>query len=224
LNYPNNPTGAVLSRDEVAALAEIAVEQDMVVISDEVYEKIIYDNANHHCAATFSGMRERTLVVNSFSKTYAMTGLRVGFVYGPRELISPIWLAHQYTVACVDILAQYIALAALKGSQDFVKEMVQEFDKRRHLVYKRLNEIDGFNCILPKGAFYVFPKITGFGMSSEEFAEFLIKSAHIATVSGSAFGSYGEDYIRISYAAAYGQLEEALDRIEKAVKTFKRSP
>ena len=224
LNYPNNPTGAVLSRDEVATLAKIAVERDMVVISDEVYEKIIYDNANHHCAATFPRMRERTLVVNSFSKTYAMTGLRVGFIYGSRELISPIWLAHQYTVACVNSLAQYIALAALKGPQDFVEEMVQEFDRRRHLVCKRLNEIEGFNCILPKGAFYVFPKIKDFGMSSEEFAEFLIKNAHIATVPGSAFGSYGEDYIRISYAAAYEQLEEALNRIEKAVKAFKRAP
>jgi aspartate/methionine/tyrosine aminotransferase len=224
LNYPNNPTGAVLSRAEVAALAKIAVEKDMLVISDEVYEKIIYDNANHHCVATFPGMRERTLVVNSFSKTYAMTGLRVGFVYGPRELISPIWLAHQYMVACVDTLAQYIALAALKGPQDFVKKMVQEFDRRRHLVFKRLNEIEGFNCILPKGAFYVFPRIKDFGMPSEEFAEFLIKSARIATVSGSAFGSYGENYVRISYAAAYEQLEEALDRIEKAVETLKRVP
>ncbi|PIX31921.1 aromatic amino acid aminotransferase, partial [Candidatus Bathyarchaeota archaeon CG_4_8_14_3_um_filter_42_8] len=108
--------------------------------------------------------------------------------------------------------------------QDFVKEMVQEFDRRRHLVYKRLNEIEGFNCILPKGAFYVFPKIKDFGMSSEEFAEFLIKNAHIATVPGSSFGSYGNDYIRISYAAAYEQLEEALNRIEKTVKAFKRAP
>jgi len=224
LNYPNNPTGAVLSRDEVAALAKIAVEQDMVVISDEVYEKIIYDNTTHHCTATFPGMRERTLVTSSFSKTYAMTGLRVGFVYGPKELISPIWLAHQYAVACVDTLAQYIALAALKGPQDFVKEMVQEFDRRRHLVYKRLNEIEGFNCALPKGAFYVFPKIKDFGVSSEEFAEFLIRNAHIATVSGSSFGRYGEGYIRISYAAAYEQLEEALNRIEKTAKAFKRSP
>jgi aspartate/methionine/tyrosine aminotransferase len=224
LNYPNNPTGAVLSRDEVAALAKIAVEKNMVVISDEVYEKITYDNARHHCVATFPGMRERTLVINSFSKTYAMTGLRVGFVYGPKELISPIWLAHQYTVACVDTLAQYIALAALKGPQDFVKEMVQEFDRRRQLIYKRLNEIEGFNCLLPKGAFYVFPKIKNFGMPSEEFAQFLVRNAHIATVSGSAFGSYGEDYIRISYAAAYEQLEEALDRLEKAVKKFRRVP
>jgi len=221
LNYPNNPTGAVLSRDEVAALAKIAVEQDMIVISDEVYEKIIYDNTNHHCTATFPGMRERTLVTSSFSKTYAMTGLRVGFIYGPKELISPIWLAHQYAVSCVDTLAQYIALAALKGPQGCVKEMVQEFDRRRHLVYKRLNEIEGFNCALPKGAFYVFPKIKDFGASSEEFAEFLIKNAHVATVSGSAFGSYGEGYIRVSYAAAYEQLEEALNRIEKATKKLR---
>ena len=224
LNYPNNPTGAVLSRDEVTTLTKIAVERDMIVISDEVYEKIIYDNASHHCVATFPGMRERTLVVNSFSKTYAMTGLRVGFVYGPSELISPIWLAHQYAVACVDTLAQHIALAALKGPQDFVKKMVQEFDRRRHLVYRRINEVEGFNCDLPKGAFYVFPKIRDFGMSSEEFAEFLVKSAHVATVPGSAFGSYGDDYIRISYAAAYEQLEEALDRIEKAVKKLKGAP
>jgi aspartate/methionine/tyrosine aminotransferase len=121
----------------------------------------------------------------------------------------------------VDTLAQYIALAALKGSQDFVKEMVQEFDRRRHLVYKRLNEIEGFNCALPKGAFYVFPKIKDFGMSSEEFVEFLIKNAHIAAVPGSAFGNYGEGYIRISYAAAYEQLDEALNRIEKAAKKLR---
>jgi aspartate/methionine/tyrosine aminotransferase len=152
-----------------------------------------------------------------------MTGLRVGFVYGPRELISPIWLAHQYIVTCVDAIAQYIALAALKGSQDFVKEMVQEFDRRRRLVYKRLNEIEGFNCTLPKGAFYVFPKIKDFGVSSEEFAEFLVKNAHVAAVHGSAFGNYGEGYMRISYSAAYEQLEEALDRIENAVKMFKKT-
>jgi aspartate/methionine/tyrosine aminotransferase len=221
LNYPNNPTGAVLSHDEVAALAKIAVEHDMIVISDEVYEKIVYDNAKHHCAATFPEMRERTLVTSSFSKTYAMTGLRVGYVYGPRELISPIWLAHQYAISCVDTLAQYIALAALKGSQGFVKEMVREFDRRRHLVYRRLNEIEGFNCALPKGAFYVFPKIKDFGVSSEEFVELLIKKAHIATVPGSSFGSYGEGYIRISYAAAYEQLDEALNRIEKAAKKLR---
>ena len=218
LNFPNNPTGAVLSYDEMASLAKIAVERDMIVISDEVYEKIVYDGVKHYCLATFPGMRERTLVVNSFSKTYAMTGLRVGYVYGPKELISSLWLAHQYAVACVDTLAQRIALAALKGPQDFVENMVQEFDRRRRLVYKRLNEIEGFRCLLPKGAFYVFPSIKDFGMSSEHFVEFLAKEAKVITVPGSAFGNYGEGYIRISYAAAYKKLEEALNRIEKAVK------
>jgi len=221
LNYPNNPTGAVLSYDEVAALAKIAVERDMVVISDEVYEKIIYDDAKHHCLATLPGMRERTLVVNSFSKTYAMTGLRVGFVYGPKELISPLWLIHQYSVACVNSPAQYVALAALRGAQDFVRDMVQEFDRRRRLVYKRLNEIEGFNCTLPRGAFYVFPNIKDFGMPSEKFAEFLVREARVTTVPGSSFGSYGEGYMRISYAAAYEQLEEAMNRIEKSVKKLR---
>jgi aminotransferase len=221
LNYPNNPTGAVLSRDEAAALARIAVEHDMIVISDEVYERIIYDDTEHYCFATFPGMRERTLVVNSFSKTYAMTGLRVGFVYGAKELISPLWLVHQYTVACVNSLSQYVALAALEGSKDFVRNMVREFDRRRRLVYRRLNEIEGFNCTLPKGAFYVFPNIKTFGMPSEKFAEFLLREARVTTVPGSAFGSYGEGYIRISYAAAYDQLEEAINRIEKAVKKLR---
>jgi aspartate/methionine/tyrosine aminotransferase len=150
-----------------------------------------------------------------------MTGLRVGYVYGPSELVAPLWLAHQYTVACVNSLAQYAALAALKGSQDFVRSMVQEFDRRRHLVHDRLDEIGGFSCVLPKGAFYVFPNISSFGMTSEEFAGFLAKEAHVATVPGSAFGSYGEGYLRISYAAAYDELEEAMKGIEKAVKKLK---
>jgi aspartate/methionine/tyrosine aminotransferase len=218
VNYPNNPTGAVLSYDEVAALAKIAVEHDLIVISDEVYEKIIYDDAKHYCLATFPGMKERTLVVNSFSKTYAMTGLRVGYVYGPKELVSSIWLAHQYTVACVNSLAQYAALAALEGPQDFVRDMVKELNKRRHLIYKRLNEIEGFSCTLPKGAFYVFPSIKEFSVNSERFAEFLAKEAHVTVVPGLAFGKYGEGYVRFSYAASYQQLEEALNRIEKVVK------
>jgi aminotransferase len=221
LNYPNNPTGAILSHDEVAALAKVAVERDLLVISDEVYEKIIYDSAKHYCIATFPGMRERTLIANSFSKSYAMTGLRAGYVYGPKELMAPLWLVHQYTVACVDSLMQYVALGALKGPQNFVQDMVKEFDRRRMLVYKRLNEIDGFRCPLPKGAFYAFPNIKSFGMSSEDFADFLSREARVIVVPGSAFGSRGEGYIRISYAAAYEQLEEALERVEKAVKKLR---
>ncbi len=219
LNYPNNPTGAVLTYDEVAALAKIAVEHDLIVISDEVYEKIVYDGSRHYCLAAFPGMRERTLVVNSFSKTYAMTGLRIGYVYGPKELISILWLVHQYTVACVNSVAQYTALDALSGPQDFVSEMVTEFDKRRRLVYERLNVIRGIHCRLPKGAFYVFPNICSFGKTSEEFAEFLLRKARVLTVPGSSFGSNGEGHIRISYAAAYEQLEEALSRMQKALAT-----
>ncbi|MGB9675791.1 MAG: pyridoxal phosphate-dependent aminotransferase [Candidatus Bathyarchaeales archaeon] len=218
LNYPNNPTGATLSFDDAAMLAKIAVEHDLLVISDEVYEKIIYDGTRHYCLATFPGMRERTLIVNSFSKTYAMTGLRIGFIYGPKELLSPLWLIHQHTIACINSIAQYVALAALEGPQEFVRDMVREFDKRRRLVHKRLNEIGGFDCALPRGAFYVFPSIENFGMPSEQFSEYLAREAHVLTVSGSSFGRYGEGYIRISYAASYEQLEEAMNRIEKAVK------
>jgi len=202
-------------------LSKVAVERDLLVISDEVYEKIIYDSVRHYCIATFPGMRERTLLVNSFSKSYAMTGLRAGYVYGPKELMAPLWLVHQYTVACVDSLMQYVAVGALRGPQNFVHDMVKEFDRRRMLVYKRLNEIDGFRCSLPKGAFYAFPNIRSFGMSSEDFADFLSKEARVIVVPGSAFGSHGEGYIRISYAAAYEQLEEALDRIEKTVKRLR---
>ncbi len=220
LNYPNNPTGGVLSYNEVAALAKVALEHDLIMISDEVYEKIIYDGVRHHCLATFPGMRERTIVINSFSKTYAMTGLRVGYAYGPEELISLLWLVHQYTVACVNSLAQHAALEALTGPQSFVEIMVREFNRRRHLVYNRLSSIEGFDCRLPKGAFYIFPNVSSFGLSSEEFSEFLIKEAGVITVPGSAFGSNGERYIRLSYAAAFDQLDEALNRIEKAVKTL----
>jgi aminotransferase len=221
LNHPNNPTGSVVSHDEATALARVAVERDMLVISDEVYEKILYNGSRHYCLATFRGMRERTLVVNSFSKTYAMTGLRVGYVYGAKELLSPLWLVHQYTVACVDTLSQYVALAALKGSQTFVRKMVREFDRRRHLVYERLNEIEGFRCLLPEGAFYAFPNIRALGLSSERLAEFLVEEAEVLTVPGSAFGHCGEGYLRLSYAAAYEKLEEALNRMEKAVKRRK---
>jgi len=221
LNFPNNPTGAVLSYDETAAIAKIAVEHNLIVISDEVYEEITYDDTAHYCLATFPGMRERTLVINSFSKTYAMTGLRVGYVYGPRELISGLWLVHQYTVACTDSVAQNIALAALRGSQDFVVNMVCEFNRRRLLVHKRLSELDGVKCLLPKGAFYAFPNIKAFEKSSEGLANFIAREAHVMTVPGSAFGCHGEGYLRISYAAADDELEEALDRIERAFKKLK---
>jgi len=221
INSPNNPTGAVLLHDDLARLARLAVERDMLVISDEVYEKITYDDAKHFCLATFPGMRERTVVVGSFSKTYAMTGFRVGYVYGPKELIEPMMLVHQYCVACIDGPAQYAALEALRGPQEFIRRMVDEFDKRRRLLYSRLNEIEGFHCSLPKGAFYIFANIEDFKMSSEKLAELFVQQGHVITVPGSAFGKCGEGYLRFSYATAYDKIEEALNRIAKVAKALR---
>jgi aminotransferase len=223
-NSPNNPTGSVLTNDDLARLAKLAVERDLVVISDEVYEKILYDDAQHFCFATLRGMRDRTVVVNSFSKTYAMTGFRLGYALGPKELIAAMAQVHEHFVACVNGPAQYAALAALQGPQEFVRNMVRQFDQRRRLLHSRLNEIEGFRCILPKGAFYIFANIQNFSMSSEEFAEYLLSEhakGRVETIPGAAFGEYGEGYVRFSYATAYDKIEEAVDRIEKTVRDLK---
>ncbi|MFP3985131.1 MAG: pyridoxal phosphate-dependent aminotransferase [Candidatus Bathyarchaeia archaeon] len=220
VNSPNNPTGSVLTYDEMAALAKLAAENDLIVISDEVYEKIVYDDAKHYCLATFPDMRERTIVVNSFSKTYAMTGFRVGYALGSQDLISSMSLVQQFTVACVNGPAQYAATAALEGPQEFVVEMVSKFDKRRKLVYKRLDEIGGFHCFLPRGAFYAFPNIKAFKLPSADFSEALLKEAEVIVTPGSSFGKYGEGFVRLSFATSYENIDEALDRIERAVKKF----
>ena len=221
INSPNNPTGSVLTYEELAELAKLALDNDLVLISDEVYEKIIYEDAKHYCLATFPEMRERTIVVNSFSKTYAMTGFRVGYALGPEDLISAMLMTQQFTVACVDGLSQHAAVAALEGPQNSVSEMVSEFDKRRKLVYSRLNEIDGFNCSLPKGAFYAFPSIDKFGMTAADFSKFLLEEAKVVVTPGSTFGNNGEGFCRLSYATSYEEINEALGRIEKAVRKLK---
>lgn len=218
INSPNNPTGAVFSHDDLLKLSKLAVERDLIVISDEVYEKIVYDDAKHFCLATFPGMRERTVVVNSFSKTYAMTGFRVGYATGPPELIAPMVKVHQFSVACVDGAAQYAAIAALEGSQECVSTMVTAFAKRRKLMHSRINEIEGLSCALPKGAFYVFADMHRFKKDSTAFSDYLINEGRVAVVPGCAFGKAGEGHIRLSYATAYEKIEEAMDRIEKAVK------
>ena len=221
VNSPSNPVGHVLSYEEALSIAKIAVKRDLVVICDDVYEKIVYDGVKHHCLATFPGMRERTVVVNSFSKTYAMTGFRIGYALGPKEIIAQMLLALQYTVACVNGPAQYAAVAALEGSQDFVRNMVSEFDRRRRLIYSGFMGIKGFRCILPKGAFYIFPDVQDFGKSSTEFTEHLVREGRVIAVPGSAFGKNGEGYVRFSYATSYNRIEEALNRIEKAVKKIR---
>jgi len=174
INSPNNPTGAVFSYDDLLELSKLVIERDLIVISDEVYEKITYDGAKHFSMATFPGMRERTVSVNSFSKTYAMTGFRVGYALGPADLIDPMGRIHQYSVACVDGPSQCAAVAALEGSQDCVEAMVAEFDRRRRFMYKRISEIKGFTCTLPRGAFYVFVNIRKFKASSASFADYLL--------------------------------------------------
>lgn len=221
VNSPNNPTGAVFSYDDLASLSKLAVERDLVVISDEVYERITYDGVKHYCLASFPGMRKRTLVIGSFSKTYAMTGFRIGYVFGPEELIAPMMLIHQFSVACVNGPAQYAAVTALEGPQNFVKDMVAEFDRRRRLLHQRLNEIEGFSCKLPKGAFYTFVNAKEFGESSESLAAFLLNQGKVVTVPGSSFGKHGEGYLRFSYATSYDKIGEALNRIERALKDFK---
>lgn len=221
INSPSNPVGHVMSYEEAASIAKVAVERDLLVICDEVYEKIIYDSAKHYSLATFSGMRERTIIINSFSKTYAMTGFRVGYALGPKDIITQMLLALQYTVACVNGPAQYAALAALEGSQDYVKNMIKEFDRRRKLIYSGLMSIKGFKCMLPHGAFYMFPNVRDFGKSSAEFVEHLLTEGKVATVPGSAFGKHGEGFVRFSYATSYDRIEEALNRIEKVVKKIR---
>ena len=223
VNSPHNPTGSVLTYDELAELAKLAVENNLIVISDEVYEKILYDNAKHYCLATFPRLRDRTVVVNSFSKTYAMTGFRVGCALGSEDLISAMLLVHQFTVACTGGPAQYAGTAALEGSQELVSEMVCEFDKRRRLVHRRLSEIEGFSCAIPKGAFYAFPNIKAFNTASASFSEFLLREAKVVVTPGSSFGEYGEGFLRLSYATSYEKINEALDRIETAVRKFKAS-
>jgi aminotransferase len=223
INSPNNPTGSVLTRKDLEGIAEVAIENDLIVISDEVYEKIIYDDAKHISIASLSGMREQTITINAFSKTYAMTGWRIGYVIAREEIISQIAKLILYTTTCANSIGQKAALAALEGPQLCVHEMVKEYKHRRDFLVKRLNEIPGMSCKVPKGAFYVFPNIKAYGLSSLDFSLFLLEKARVSVVPGSSFGKYGEGYVRISYATSLKNLEDAVDRIAKALKDLNRS-
>lgn len=222
VNSPNNPTGSVLSYNELSELGKLAVENDLIVISDEVYEHILYDGVKHYSMSTFPEMRERTITVNSFSKTYAMTGFRIGYALGSERLIDSMSLAHQFLVACVDGPAQHAAQAALEGPQELIFEMVSKFDKRRRFIHRRLSEIDGFTCSLPEGAFYVFPNVRAFGLNSKDLSEFLFDSTKVVTTPGSAFGKFGEGFLRLSYATSMEKIDEALNRIERASKQLRK--
>ncbi len=222
INSPNNPTGAVLTRKDLEEIANFAVEHDLMVFSDEVYEHFVYDGAKNYSIASLDGMFERTLTINGFSKTFAMTGWRLGFVAAPEWIIERMTRFQMYNSTCPVTFAQYAAAKALKDERSWkaVEEMRREYERRRDLVWKRLNEM-GLPTVKPKGAFYIFPRVKDTGLTSKEFSELMLLEAKVAVVPGSAFGSAGEGYIRISYATAYEKLEEAMDRMEKVLREKK---
>jgi len=220
INTPNNPTGAVYGVKELEALASLAKKNDFLVLADEVYEKIVFDDARHVSIASLGGMRDRTITVNSFSKTYAMTGWRVGYVVANEEITAGLRRVHSYAVSCVSPILQKAACTALTESQDCVRRMVREYRERRDIFVEALNKIDGFNCLKPKGTFYVFPDIKNFGLPSAELAERMLKEAKVAAIPGSAFGQSGEGHLRMSVAVSRNDLTRAIKRIEDFVKSL----
>lgn len=221
INTPNNPTGAVLTKRDIEEIADFAVEHDLIVFSDEVYEHFVY-GAKHHSIASLDGMFERTITINGFSKTFAMTGWRLGFVAAPSWVIERMTRFQMYNATCPVTFIQYAAAKALADGRSWkaVEEMRKEYHRRRDLVWKRLNEM-GLPTVKPKGAFYIFPRIRETGLTDHQFSDLMLKEAKVAVVPGSAFGKAGEGYIRISYATAYEKLEEAMDRMEKVLREKK---
>lgn len=216
LPYPNNPTGGIMTREDLEAIAEVLRGTDIMILSDEIYSELVYGDQKHVSIASIPGMRERTIVVNGFSKTYAMTGWRLGYAAGPKEVISVMTKIHQSCIMSAPTTSQYAAITALTSCDDAVEAMRSEYNRRRRLVVKRLNEI-GLHTFDPKGAFYVFPCIKSTGLPSEEFCERLLHEKEVAVVPGPAFGESGEGYIRISYAYSVEHLHTALNRIEDFV-------
>jgi len=214
INSPNNPTGSVLGKKDLEEIAEICIENDLIVISDEIYEKIIY-NQPHHSIASIDGMRKRTITINGFSKAYAMTGLRLGYACAPENIIKNMTKIQGQTVSHPTSIVQKAGVVALRGPQDCVFEMVSEYKKRRDVIVKRLNEIKGVSCIKPKGAFYAFPNFSVHDKNSSSFANRLLEGAKVAVIHGSAFGEHGEGFLRFSYATSMDNIEKGLDRIEK---------
>ena len=216
IGYPNNPTGAVMPREQLADIARFAEEHDLIVISDEIYANLTYDG-EHTCFSSLPGMRDRTILLNGFSKAYAMTGWRIGYALGNEDFIAAMTKIHQFTMLCAPITAQIAAIEALKQGRPSRERMVAEYDKRRRLMVEGFRNM-GLDCFEPKGAFYVFPSIQNTGLTSLEFAEKLLQAEKVALVPGDAFGACGEGYVRCSYAASSKNLAEALDRIARFAK------
>lgn len=218
LPFPNNPTGAIMTAQELQAVAEIIREKDLFVLSDEIYSELSY-HGRHVSIASLPGMAERTVVVNGFSKSFAMTGWRLGYAAAPREIIKQMVKIHQYIIMSSPTTSQYAAIEALKNGMEDVGRMREAYNQRRRFLVKELNEM-GLPCFEPYGAFYVFPNISRFGMRSEEFAGRLLKEQRVAVVPGDAFGKCGEGFLRISYAYSIENLKVALEKIQKFIDTL----
>lgn len=213
LPFPSNPTGAVLRRKDLEEIAAVVRRHNLFVLSDEIYAELTYGSEPHVSIAQMEGMQERTVVINGFSKTYAMTGWRLGFAVGPAEVIGQMTKLHQFGIMSAPTMAQYAAIEALKNGDSDIEYMREQYDMRRRLIVDRLNAM-GLTCFEPEGAFYVFPSIKSTGLTSEEFCERLIYSHRVAVIPGSAFGECGNGYVRISYAYSIRNIQQALDRIE----------
>ena len=222
INTPANPMGSILPRKNVQAIAEFALRHNLYVISDEVYEKFLYEDGEpreHVSIASLSEMKDRTVTINALSKTYAMTGWRIGYAASSTEIAGAMTKINAAASSCVSTIAQYAALEALTGPQDSVAKMITTFAQRRRIMVDGLNEFDGFKCSMPKGAFYAFPNIKETGMSSKDLAMRIIDEAHVATVPGTAFGKQGEGHLRIAYANSIENIQNALDRMKKILRT-----
>ncbi|HPI97592.1 MAG TPA: pyridoxal phosphate-dependent aminotransferase [Synergistales bacterium] len=217
LNSPNNPTGAVLEREDLARIADVVMRHDLTVISDEVYDSIIYDDGGYCSIAQIPGMQDRVIIHNGFSKTYAMTGWRLGYIVAPSKYVEESVYLQEALISCAPTFTQVAAEAALRESQDCVYRMNEIYSRRRSIVLEGLNDITGVNCYPTGGAFYAFPNISSFGKSSEDFAIDLLKKGKVATVPGSYFGANGEGYLRLSFAASDNDLTEAIGRFRKYV-------
>lgn len=213
MSYPNNPTGAVMRHQDLAEIAEVLKDRDLIVLSDEIYSELRYDG-RHESIASFDGMKDKTIIVNGFSKTFSMTGWRLGYAAGPKEIISVMNKIHQSCIMAAPTTSQYAAITALKDCDEDVEEMRRQYDLRRKYCVRKLNEM-GLKTFEPHGAFYLFPNITSSGMSSDEFCEKLLQEKKVAIIPGSAFGASGEGYARISYAYSIDHLREAMKRIEE---------
>jgi aminotransferase len=217
INSPSNPTGSIISPSTLKEIANVAEQHNLVVISDEVYEKFVYDGPSQLSFAAISGMKDRTITINAFSKTYAMTGWRLGYAAAPASIVAEMAKLNLYANTCANSIAQVAGVAALRGPQDCVREMAEEYGRRRRFVLERIRKIPGISCTEPKGAFYVFPSIRKLGMNSLDCCMHILEKGRVSTVPGSSFGQQGEGYLRISYATSMANLKEGFDRLETVV-------